>query len=86
MNTHERQRLAETAAGTTDRRFREEARTFNAPRLSALHRAWLEEGDRVIWRAESTVLPAPEERGKACLESVVLSRQAFHFSALVGVA
>jgi hypothetical protein len=82
----ERQRLAQTAAGSTDRRFRQAARTFNAPRFSALHRAWLEEGDRVIWRAESTVLSDAVERGKGHLECVVLSRQYLHLSTLVGVA
>ncbi len=83
---HERQRLAETATGSTDRRFRQAARTFCAPRFSALHRYWLEEGDRAIWRAESTVLPDAVERGRGRLECVVLSRQYLHLSALVGVA
>ena len=83
---HERQRLADTAAGASDRRFREAARTFSAPRFSALHRAWLEEGDRVIWRAESTVLPDAVERGRGRLECVVLSHQYLHLSSLVRVA
>jgi hypothetical protein len=83
---HERQRLLETAAASTERRFRQAARTFGTPRFGALHRAWLEEGDRVIWRAESTVLPDAVERGKGHLESVILSRQYLHLATLVGVA
>jgi hypothetical protein len=83
---HERQRLAETGGGSTDRRFRQAAQTFNAPRFSALHRQWLEEGDRVIWRAESNALPDAVELERGRLECAILSRQYLHLSPLVGVA
>lgn len=82
----ERQRLAAASAGSSERRFREAARAFAAPRFAALHRAWLEEGDSVIWLAQCTTLAEAVSRGEGRVETVALTHQYLHLSSLVGVA
>ncbi len=69
-----------------DRRLREAVKAFSAPRFSALYRAWMVEGDIVVWRAQSSVTADAVSLGRGRLECVVLSRQYLHLSRLVGVA
>ncbi|MBP7619388.1 MAG: hypothetical protein KA745_00355 [Gemmatimonadales bacterium] len=69
-----------------NRRLREAVKAFSAPRFSALYRAWLAEGDIVVWRAQSSVTADAVSLGRGRLECVVLSRQYLHLSRLVGVA
>jgi hypothetical protein len=71
---------------SADRRFRDDTRAFGAGRFAALYRAWLVEGDQVLWAARSVVVPDAVERGEGHVEVVVLSRQYLHLAPLVGLA
>lgn len=82
----ERQRPGVLPARPPDRRFRDDAKAFAGPRFAALYRAWLAEGDPVLWTAQSVVVPDAVERGEGHVESVRLSRQYLHLSPLVGLA
>ena len=82
----ERRRLADDPSAAPDRRFRDDAKDFAAPRFSALYRAWMSEGDPVLWTAQSVSVPDAVSRGEGQVECVVLAHQYLHLSALVGVA
>jgi hypothetical protein len=82
----ERQRLAASPAERGSRRFADAAKAFAGPRFAALYRAWMAEGDAVIWAARSVVVPDAVERGEGHIETVRLSRQYLHLSPLVGLA
>jgi len=85
----ERKRSSETIStppARPDLRFRKAVKAFSAPRFSALYRAWLAEGDIVVWRAQSSVTADAVSLGRGRLKCVVLSRQYLHLSRLVGVA
>jgi len=69
-----------------DGRFRDDTKAFGAPRFAALYRAWLAEGDPILWVARSVAVPDAVERGEGHVETVVLSRQYLHLSPLVGLA
>jgi hypothetical protein len=69
-----------------DRRFRDATKAFGSPRFAALYRAWLGEGDPVLWAARSGVVSDAVERGEGRVETVVLSRQYLHLAPLVGLA
>ncbi len=76
----------ESVSATGPQGLREAMKAFSAPRFSALYRAWLSEGDIVVWRAQSSVTADAVSLGRGRLECVVLSRQYLHLSRLVGVA
>ena len=82
----ERQRCQSLLPGAADRRFRDAAKTFNAPRFAALYRAWLTDGDTALWTADSVALPDAVERGEGHIECTVLARQYLHLAPLVGIA
>jgi hypothetical protein len=82
----ERQRRQEGPPATKDDRFRRAVSAFRAPRFRVLYRLWLQEGDPVIWAAQSGVLKDALERQEGRVEFVQLSHQYLHLSSLVGVA
>ena len=67
-------------------RFQTAAMCYRAPRFRALYRAWLHQGDGVIWATPSAVLQDKLEARLGRFEFVPLSRQYLHLSSLVGVA
>jgi hypothetical protein len=82
----ERQKGARARSPADDQRFRTAALYSRAPRFRALYRAWLHQGDTVIWASASHVLKDKLERREGRFEFVPLSRQYLHLSSLVGVA
>jgi hypothetical protein len=66
----------ERQTGTRDRspadeqRFRTASLYYRAPRFRALYRAWLHQGDTVIWAAASSVLKDKLERREGRFEFV----------------
>ena len=59
----ERHRLVEEPTGAPDRRFRDDAMAFAAPRFGALYRGWITQGDPVLWPCSSgsnSTAPASE--------------------------
>lgn len=83
---HERRRRQEQSSESRDDGFRSAAMAYRTPRFQALFRAWQQEGDPIIWAAQSATLKDALERHTGCVEFVRLSRQYLHLSALVGVA
>jgi hypothetical protein len=67
-------------------RARAAAASFRSPRFRVLDRLWQQQGDRVIWSAQSAVLRDALERQTGRVEFVTLSHQYLHLSSLVGVA
>jgi hypothetical protein len=65
-------------------RFRRATASFRAPRFRALHRAWEQQGDTVLWATQSHVLRDKLARGVARVEAVELAHQYLHLSGLVG--
>jgi len=82
----ERQRRQRSPSTPMDERFWTAASAFRAPRFRVLYRLWEQEGDPVIWAAQSGVLKDALERKQARVEFVQLSQQYLHLSSLVGVA
>jgi hypothetical protein len=82
----ERQRLHNDDVAGADQRFKRDASAFRAPRFKALYRKWLDDGDKVLWRARSNQLADALNRDEGRLECVELSRQYLHLSPLVNVA
>jgi hypothetical protein len=83
---HLRRDLEATAAARSDMRFRLATASFRAPRFRALHRAWEQQGDTVLWATQSHVLRDKLARGVARVEAVELAHQYLHLSGLVGKA
>jgi hypothetical protein len=81
-----RRDLEATAAARSDMRFRRATARFRAPRFRALHRAWEQQGDTVLWATQSHVLRDKLARGVAQVEAVELAHQYLHLSGLVGKA
>ena len=81
-----RSHLEATAAARSDMRFRRATASFRAPRFRALHRAWEQQGDTVLWATQSHVLRDKLARGVARVEAVELTHQYLHLSGLVGKA
>lgn len=59
---------------------------FRAPRFRVMYRAWRQQGDAVLWHAQSSVLKDKFARREARVECVELERQYLHLSSLVGKA
>lgn len=62
------------------------SRAFRGPRFQALHRRWLEVGDRALWMAQSTVFRDALERREAHVECLVLPHSYMNLSSLIGTA
>lgn len=60
----ERQRRLEAASEPPDERFRQATSMFRWPRFRALHRFWQQEGNTVIWAAQSHILRDALARGE----------------------
>jgi len=71
----ERRRRQEAPAQPPDERFRSLSLAFRAPRHRALFRMWQQEGNPVIWAAQSGVLKDALEHGEGRVEFVRLTRQ-----------
>jgi len=82
----ERQTGRRDRAPTDEQRVRTASMYYRAPRFRALYRAWLHQGDGVVWAAASAVLKDKVERREGRFEFTPLSRQYLHLSSLVGVA
>lgn len=82
----ERQMGRRDHAPAEEHRFRTASLYYRAPRFRALYRAWLHQGDGVVWAAASAVLKDKLERREGRFEFTTLSRQYLHLSSLVGVA
>jgi hypothetical protein len=82
----ERKRLAESAAGAPDARYRQMASAYGAPRFRALYRQWLDDGDSALWQARSPCVADALKMGYGRVECVELTRQYLHLSPLIDVA
>ena len=82
----ERQRPSEARSAADAERFRRAASAFRSPRFSVLFRLWQQEGDPVIWAAQSSTLKDALERQDGRVEFVQLPHQYLHLASLVGVA
>jgi hypothetical protein len=82
----ERRASPRTRVPTDEARLNNAAQVYRPPRFRALYRAWLHQGDTVVWAAASAVLKDKLERREGRFELVPLSRQYLHLSSLVGVA
>ncbi len=58
-----------------DRYIREEFRRQGMAKIQALYRAWRRDGDRVLWRANSTTLRDDRSHGCSAIEVELLNRQ-----------
>jgi hypothetical protein len=72
----------QAAIGEDETRLRAARKEFRAPRFTALHRRWIEEGDRVIWLAASPVSRDALTRERASVECVELPHNYDHLSSL----
>lgn len=82
----ERKRRQEQPSAPPDDSFRSAAMAYRAPRFQALFRAWQQQGDPIIWAAQSATLKDALERHTGRVEFVRLTHQYLHLSSLVGVA
>lgn len=82
----QRKSAASSAPDHNSARLAAASRAFRGPRFQALHRRWLEVGDRALWMAQSPVFRDALERGDACVECVALPHAYMHLSSLVGTS
>ena len=80
------QQPSEPRAAADNEDFRHATSAFRVPRFRALYRMWEQEGDLMIWAAQSGVLKNSLERQDGRVEFVQLPHQYLHLSSLVGVA
>jgi hypothetical protein len=83
---HERKRRQGAPPEPPSDGFRSATMAYRAPRFQALYRVWQQEGDPIIWAAQSATLKDALERREGRVEFVTLARQYLHLSSLVGVA
>src|SRR3954466_9882095 len=69
-----------------DDRFIRAKRAFGSPRFRALYRSWIEQGDRVLDAAVSSVLATAIARGTGQLEARALAHRYLHLAPLAGTA
>jgi len=62
------------------------SRAFRGPRFQALHRRWLEVGDRALWMAQSPAFRDALERRDARVECLALPHSYMHLSSLAGTS
>jgi hypothetical protein len=67
-------------------RFRRDRTAFQAPRYPALHRAWLQDGERVRTLASSSKIVDALASGAGNIEPMILPHSYAHLSPLVGIA
>jgi hypothetical protein len=75
------------AAGDIDKvRFRRDRTAFQAPRYTALYRAWLQDGERVLTHALSPTIADALASGAGKIEPLILPHSYAHLSPLVGIS
>ena len=69
-----------------EERFEKATRAFGAPRFRVMHRAWMEQGDRVLDAAVSPVLSTAIARETGRFEAIALAHRYLHLAPLAGTA